>query len=452
MIYPEMSFGLFRDLIIKQQKTKGARQFYDPRFNNEEEFSLNMTYRERIINAIIASNSYKKMKANLKAVRDEMQVEENSRAAELGREPKEVPLILPELDVPGKLLLVQDFIRRQINPQFSIIFAYLYREGEHLGDPLCDQLLEEGGLSSMNIPGFSGNVAATTTRQALEMLYYVFEYPVNLSLFSGVTRSTFNVLEDNNTTIKLTRFQQILLPLSGGLLLRKTREKLDEKVIDPFKRKIKRIVEARVPGLDVGFEVLAPDLTPDHKIDPNRLGKSVITIKNEEGEEYLRLEFRVFNSYGADQEPLNTIIFSQPVYSEDGKIVFNGSQGKLEADLKAAVVELNSENNKIVVKISDAAMNSFVEPDRDEGINSIEASHDNNTTSTGGIDLNSRSLQMDIDGETIDLKFDPAMAAQFQREDFSGVEPIIIQIVPVQNPLALLGVNAGKEEEALAKV
>ena len=36
----------------------------------------------------------------------------------------------------------------------------------------------------------------------------------------------------------------------------------------------------------------------------------------------------------------------------------------------------------------------------------------------GGIDLNSRNLQMDIDGETIDLKFDQAMVAQFSARRF----------------------------------
>jgi len=44
------------------------------------------------------------------------------------------------------------------------------------------------------------------------------------------------------------------------------------------------------------------------------------------------------------------------------------------------------------------------------------------------------------------------MVEQFQRGDFSGVAPIIIQITRIHNPLALLGINPGKEEEALAKV
>jgi len=72
---------------------------------------------------------------------------------------------------------------------------------------------------------------------------------------------------------------------------------------------------------------------------------------------------------------------------------------------------------------------------------------------TGGIDLNSQHMQMDVNGETINLKFDPAMFAQFQRGDFSGVVPVIIQITPIQDPLALLGVNPGKQvEPELSKV
>ena len=461
MIYPEMSFELFKDLIIRQVGLEGARKFVDFSFDNKKEYTLDMNYRQKVIKAIRDADNYKKMRANLKAIRDEMQRKENKRAAELNEEPRQVPLIFPELDVPGKLLLIQDFIRRHINPEFSIIFAYMYREGEYLGDPLCDQLLHEGRLASMNIPGFSGNVAATYTRQALEMLYYVFAYPVNLSLFSGVTRSTFNVLEDNKRTIKLTRFQQLLLPLSGGLLLRKSKEELEKEVITPFQKIIKGIVDKYAPGLEVAFEVLPPDLK-DNKIDPNRLSKSVIRVKSEGAEDFLRLEFRVLNAYGEDQEPLNTVVFSQPVYSEDGHTVFHGVKDHLEADLREAVKELNTEKGKIHVNVSDAAMDSFVNSYNEATMDSVsdwsgktasnrQARQDKNTLPTGGIDFNARNLQMDISGETIDIKFDPATIERFQSGNFSGVVPIIIQITSVQNPLALFGVNPAKEPEALAK-
>jgi hypothetical protein len=65
-------------------------------------------------------------------------------------------------------------------------------------------------------------------------------------------------------------------------------------------------------------------------------------------------------------------------------------------------------------------------------------------TTEGGIDLNSKNLQMDVNGEKIDIKFDPAMIVQFKSGDFSGVTPVIINITPISNVMSLLGL---KEED-----
>ena len=70
----------------------------------------------------------------------------------------------------------------------------------------------------------------------------------------------------------------------------------------------------------------------------------------------------------------------------------------------------------------------------------------------GGIDFNARNMQLNVGGEEIKFHFNPAMVAQFESGDFSGVVPVIIQITPIQNPLSLSGINPGKEEEALVKV
>ncbi len=68
----------------------------------------------------------------------------------------------------------------------------------------------------------------------------------------------------------------------------------------------------------------------------------------------------------------------------------------------------------------------------------------------GGIELNAQNMQMDISGEAIDVRFDPAVAEQFKRGDFSGVTPVIINITPIPNIMPLLGLK--EEEERLAGV
>lgn len=71
----------------------------------------------------------------------------------------------------------------------------------------------------------------------------------------------------------------------------------------------------------------------------------------------------------------------------------------------------------------------------------------------GGIDLNAKNMGLDIakDGKGIQMKFDPAMVAEFQKGNFSGVEGIILRIVPIQSPLPMLGLETSPAEGALAK-
>ena len=59
----------------------------------------------------------------------------------------------------------------------------------------------------------------------------------------------------------------------------------------------------------------------------------------------------------------------------------------------------------------------------------------------GGIDLNSKNMAMSVSGDKIDIKFDPAMVAQFQRGDFSGVRPQILSITPIASVYPLLGLK-----------
>jgi hypothetical protein len=71
----------------------------------------------------------------------------------------------------------------------------------------------------------------------------------------------------------------------------------------------------------------------------------------------------------------------------------------------------------------------------------------------GGIDLNAKNMGLDIakDGKGIQMKFDPAMVAEFQKGNFAGVEGIILRIVPIQSPLPILGLETVPAQGVLAK-
>ena len=58
----------------------------------------------------------------------------------------------------------------------------------------------------------------------------------------------------------------------------------------------------------------------------------------------------------------------------------------------------------------------------------------------GGIDLNSKNLNMQSEGEKVNITFDTAMIAQFKRGDFSGVKFQIIDVVQI-DPIPLLGLK-----------
>ncbi len=61
----------------------------------------------------------------------------------------------------------------------------------------------------------------------------------------------------------------------------------------------------------------------------------------------------------------------------------------------------------------------------------------------GGIDLDAKNMGLDImkEGNGIKISFDPVLIAEFERGDFSGVIPIIINITPLSSPLTLLGLS-----------
>ncbi len=85
--------------------------------------------------------------------------------------------------------------------------------------------------------------------------------------------------------------------------------------------------------------------------------------------------------------------------------------------------------------------------------NEVAEQQDNAALPPGGIDLNARNMGLEVarDGKGVDMKFDPAMVAEFQKGDFTGVEGIILRIVPLQSPFQVLGMEASPAHNELAQ-
>lgn len=89
--------------------------------------------------------------------------------------------------------------------------------------------------------------------------------------------------------------------------------------------------------------------------------------------------------------------------------------------------QLRSKHAEPSTDATDAAMAGSLEAP-------IEETH-------GGIDLDAKKMSMDVeaDGPRIEMHFDPAMMTEFQNGNFTGVQGIILRIVPLESPLPLLG-------------
>ncbi|MBF0489072.1 MAG: hypothetical protein HQL15_00455 [Candidatus Omnitrophica bacterium] len=64
----------------------------------------------------------------------------------------------------------------------------------------------------------------------------------------------------------------------------------------------------------------------------------------------------------------------------------------------------------------------------------------------GGIDLNAKNMSLDIAGNGIEMKFDPAMVAEFQHGDFLGIVPVVIRITPITSALPILGLEVHSDK------
>jgi hypothetical protein len=103
---------------------------------------------------------------------------------------------------------------------------------------------------------------------------------------------------------------------------------------------------------------------------------------------------------------------------------------------------VDAETNEVVYTVS-GFFNSLYPNPSDKILIAVHpdaAMATGNKATKGGIDINSRYLNMQSEGEKVNITFDPAAIAQFKRGDFSGVNIKILDVVPV-NLLPLLGLK-----------
>ena len=68
----------------------------------------------------------------------------------------------------------------------------------------------------------------------------------------------------------------------------------------------------------------------------------------------------------------------------------------------------------------------------------------------GGISMNEDLLEMEISGEMIEFPL-PEGFDQINLDDFHGFQPLIIEIVPIQNVPLFLGLTENKRRQTFAQ-
>jgi hypothetical protein len=71
----------------------------------------------------------------------------------------------------------------------------------------------------------------------------------------------------------------------------------------------------------------------------------------------------------------------------------------------------------------------------------------------GGIDFNSKNMRLEVDqnGERVEMKFDANMIIELKKGAFTGLQGIIIKIVPFDGLLSAFGFNLPMAGDKLAK-
>ncbi|MBF0533172.1 MAG: hypothetical protein HQL23_08805 [Candidatus Omnitrophica bacterium] len=116
-------------------------------------------------------------------------------------------------------------------------------------------------------------------------------------------------------------------------------------------------------------------------------------------------------------------------------------EGLSHFDVEQAIKALHTEDN-ICILIPLSILNENSRP-------SEEAASP--VLNPGGLALNGNKMGMDVikEGKGIEFKFNPAIGAQLRSGNFTGLQGIILQIIPIQSVLPILGMN---EEESPADV
>jgi len=396
-IWAGKNWEVFKKLIEDQLDDPGNKWFYSETENKQDDYLK----RKRIIDLIIDSATWEEFRSRFDALSLENQ-------------------IIPRLESFGKL-----FITKSRFPGMKITAMRTARPPDFVEDRLRDKMLKDGRMTIISVPGFSGAVSATFARNFLnQMIFRIFNFRLGYVLSSPVLEKVLNTFDLFHLLTRQDPIKGLPGNIENGFLSGRNE---NVKRINTLRRKwgaiIKKEAGAKSDIIWKGSDGV--DFIMNLDKGGGKMFPSSITVKEEGGGELAKVVYTVNNAL-------------DPVTGEDINRIVVDSKAGSPVMIHLIVGYIMEVNNNATV--TDSAMNASGENIRTSSRNE------------GGIDFNAKNLQMDINGEEVDLKFDPAMAEQFQRGDFSGVVPIIIQITPVLNLSTLLGVNPGKGEEALVKV
>jgi|GEM_PF-3193177 len=132
------------------------------------------------------------------------------------------------------------------------------------------------------------------------------------------------------------------------------------------------------------------------------------------------------------------------------------AQGVIRENAPLAAAELDQVGNERATALSSRIKGMQTADWTQKNFNEIIAEVDGITADVdnaeaapkrGGIELNANKMGLNVsrDGKGVQMKFDPAMVAQFQKGDFTGIVPVILNITPIANPSAMLGMAATEE-------
>ena len=250
--------------LVRLQVERGNRKLYDKSFALDEqqvkerlkagEFkekempavlqTLDMEKREKVITAILDTNSKKDMETVLRKA-----------------------TILPRLDTDGKMVLA-----RAALPNVDFVLPHTIRQDLNFGRYIVrDSLIEDGELKVFNVAPLVANVAATNTRNGLIAFLYGI---INFNLLYGASKATLKKVFDPNNRDPLEtllRQEPLSLPLSTQNMLK------DKNILQSDLAKLKDDIEKELQGK---YTIELSDFT--HCFNKNGVvvnkGLSIVTV------------------------------------------------------------------------------------------------------------------------------------------------------------------------------